>query len=120
MEKLFRTRVDRFEIEDSLRLGEVEKLVEEGRLAEKIIPVDQMFSSLPEFVSEGEELDRLLHNGNFFPLSFVPDGTAASWKKDGQETAIRVYDSSRRFVGIYLYAEDEGKWKPKKIFLGGD
>jgi tRNA pseudouridine55 synthase len=38
MEKLFRTRVDRFEIEDSLRLGEVEKLVEEGRLAEKIIP----------------------------------------------------------------------------------
>ena len=35
MEKLFRTRVDRFEIEDSLRLGEVEKLVEEGRLAEK-------------------------------------------------------------------------------------
>ena len=120
MEKLFRTRVDRFEIEDSLRLGEVEKLVEEGRLAEKIIPVDQMFSSLPEFVSEGEELDRLLHNGNFFPLSFVPDGTAAGWKKDGQETAIRVYDSSRRFVGIYLYAEDEGKWKPKKIFLGGD
>ena len=120
MEKLFRTRVDRCEIEDSLRLGEVEKLVEEGRLAEKIIPVDQMFSSLPEFVSEGEELDRLLHNGNFFPLSFVPDGTAAGWKKDGQETAIRVYDSSRRFVGIYLYAEDEGKWKPKKIFLGGD
>ena len=120
MEKLFRSRVDRFEIEDSLRLGEVEKLVEEGRLAEKIIPVDQMFSSLPEFVSEGEELDRLLHNGNFFPLSFVPDGTAAGWKKDGQETAIRVYDSSRRFVGIYLYAEDEGKWKPKKIFLGGD
>lgn len=95
--------------------------MEEGRLAEKIIPVDQMFSSLPEFVSEGEELDRLLHNGNFFPLSFVPDGSGRpSWKKDGQETAIRVYDSSRRFVGIYLYAEDEGKWKPKKIFLGGD
>ena len=152
MEKLVRTKVDRFEITESLRLDEVEELTAAGRLDEKIVPVDQMFSSLPEFVSEGDELDRLLHNGNFFSRDFIPGTLVDEWmhKLQGdpeyaaeevedaenveteescgdagdsgmaQELRIRVYDSGRRFVGIYSYAEEENKWKPKKIFLGGD
>ena len=154
MEKLVRTKVDRFEIAESLRLDEVEALTASGRLEEKVVPVDQMFSSLPEFVSKGEELDRLLHNGNFFSREFIPDPLVNEWMRRQQrqdqsereageadpadtgdsadsgdsalhgrealELGIRVYDSSRRFVGIYSYAEEERKWKPKKIFLGGD
>lgn len=120
MEKLIRTKVDRFEIGQSLRLGEVERLAKEGRLADKIVPVDQMFSSFPEFTSEGEELDRLLHNGNFFASEFIQEEKISEWRKEGQELRIRVYDSGRKFVGIYFYAEEENKWKPRKIFLGGD
>lgn len=149
MEKLVRTKVDRFEIAESLRLDEVEALTASGRLDEKIVSVDQMFSSLPEFVSGGEELDRLLHNGNFFSRDFIPGTLVDEWMQklqgdtehmtekveavesgecsgsagDGgtaQELRIRVYDSGRRFVGIYSYVEEENKWKPKKIFLGGD
>ena len=148
MEKLVRTKVDRFEIAESLRLDEVEALTASGRLDEKIVPVDQMFSSLPEFVSGGEELDRLLHNGNFFSQDFIPGTLVDEWMQklqgdtehtaekveavesgesggagDGgtaQELRIRVYDSGRRFVGIYSYVEEENRWKPKKIFLGGD
>lgn len=154
MEKLVRTKVDRFEITESLRLDEVEALTASGRLEEKVVPVDQMFSSLPEFVSEGEELDRLLHNGNFFPREFIPDRLVNEWMcrqrrqsepdcaageagwtdtgngadsgdsvmhgSDAIQLQIRVYDSSRRFVGIYSYVKEERKWKPKKIFLGGD
>lgn len=152
MEKLVRTKVDRFEIAESLRLDEVEELTASGRLDEKIVPVDQMFSSLPEFISQGEELDRLLHNGNFFSRDFIPGTLVDEWmqklqgdpehaaekvedaktikaggsrggaEEDGtaQELRIRVYDSGRRFVGIYSYVEEENKWKPKKIFLGGD
>lgn len=154
MEKLVRTKVDRFEIAESLRLDEVEALTVLGRLEDKIVPVDQMFSSLPEFVSGGEELDRLLHNGNFFSREFLPDTLVNEWMcrqqrqdqseraageadpadtgdsadsgdsalhgREALELGIRVYDSSSRFVGIYSYAEEERKWKPKKIFLGGD
>lgn len=120
MEKLIRTKVDRFEIGQSLRLDEVERLAKEGRLADKIVPVDQMFSSFPEFTSEGEELDRLLHNGNFFASEFIQEEKISEWRKEGQELRIRVYDSGRKFVGIYFYAEEENKWKPRKIFLGGD
>lgn len=128
MEKLIRTKVDRFEIADSLRLDQVEKLAAEGNLNEKIVPVDQMFSFCPEFVSEGDELDRLLHNGNFFSGNFIPETLTREWRtgKDPEKTPdvdsmwIRVYDSHRRFTGIYSYIEEEGKWKPRKIFLGGD
>ena len=42
----------RFEIEDRPAPGEVENWWKKAG-AEKIIPVDQMFSSLPEFVPEG-------------------------------------------------------------------
>ena len=96
----------------------MEKLVEEGRLAEKSFRSIRCFHPCRSLSQKEEELDRSLHNGNFFPLSFVPDGTAAGWKKDGQETAIRVYDSDRRFVGIYLYAEDEGQMETKENFSG--
>lgn len=112
MEKLIRTKVDRFEIEESLRLDEVERLAAEGKLTEKIVPIDQMFASYPEFVSEGTELDRLLHNGNTFMKEII--------REELNDTPVRIYDSHRRFVGIYKYDEEEGKWKPRKIFLGGD
>ena len=109
MEKLIRTKAERFTIEESLTLAQVEQLVREGRLEEKIVPVDEMFQNCPSFCSETPELDKLLHNGNPFSAE---GGSAQGW--------FRVYDSSRNFIGIYEYRAEERKWKPKKIFLGGD
>lgn len=138
MESLVRTRVERFAIEDSLTLSEVETLVSEGRAAEKIIPVDQMFSQYPEFHSSGGELDKLLANGNTFPHHLavqteaqrkeaaldgaftLPETCSAVRRASGYPCWLRVYDSAGRFIGIYEYYADEEKWKPKKIFLGGD
>lgn len=140
MDKLVRTKVDRFEIAGSLRLKRVEELAAKGMLSEHILPIDQMFEHCPEFVSEGGELDGLLHNGNFFSKDFIPQDLYRRWKNTLRERAeagatgdiamekelgpesmwIRVYDSERRFIGIYSYVQEEEKWKPKKIFLGGD
>lgn len=117
MEHLTRTQVERFCLEDSLKLSEVEQLVSEGRVEEKIVSVDQMFSQYPEFHSMGGELDKLLVNGNTFPNRFLTD---TAWKECADSSWLRVYDSTGRFVGIYEYHADEEKWKPKKIFLGGD
>lgn len=162
MESLLRTQVDRFLLEDSLRLSEAEELVREGRIEERIIPVDQMFAGLLEFTSGDAGLDRLLANGNFFlagqakgsfrPGSGSEDGrfgeAAHGPGKDCFEDAAcppekassegtsrplqipsggfedgslcRVYDSGRRFIGVYEYRAGEKKWKPRKIFLGGE
>ena len=75
MEKLIRTRVDRFAIGDSLRLSEVEALAKAGQIEDRIVPVDGMFEDCPAYVSESEVLDKLLQNGNFRPFSsesFMP------------------------------------------------
>ena len=43
MKELLRTRVERFGLEDSIRLGEIAQLQKEGILEEKIIAIDEMF-----------------------------------------------------------------------------
>ncbi len=113
MEKLIRTRVDRFEISDSLRLSEVEEIKDAGNIDEKIVPVDKMFENYPEYVSSNELLDKLLKNGNPFSKDLGPS------VKDSKQL-IRVYDSSREFIGLYAYQPEKQQWKPRKIFLGGE
>lgn len=123
MEHLLRTQVDRFQVKDSLTLSQVEELVNAGTIEEQIIPVDQMFSGLPAFCSEDETLDRLLANGNFF----LKEQARGRWENSAEEGGLeqdgrmcRVYDGSSRFIGVYEYRAAEKKWKPRKIFLGGD
>lgn len=123
MEHLLRTQVDRFQVKDSLTLSQVEDLVNAGTIEEQIIPVDQMFSGLPAFCSEDETLDRLLANGNFF----LKEQARGRWENSAEEGGLeqngrmcRVYDGSSRFIGVYEYRAAEKKWKPRKIFLGGD
>ena len=123
MEHLLRTQVDRFLVKDSLTLSQVEELVKDGAIQERIVPVDQMFSHFPAFYSEDETLDRLLSNGNFFLKSqargqWEPDAGQDTLEQDG--SMCRVYDGSGRFIGVYEYRASEKKWKPRKIFLGGD
>ena len=123
MEKLVRTQSGRFFLEDSLRLSEVEHLAADGKLGERIVPVDAVFDSYPAFYSDQERLDKLLQNGNAFPASFVPDGlfgTARECAEDLDGARLRVYDSGRRFIGVYEYESGKERWKPKKIFPGGD
>lgn len=125
MEKLIRTRVERFTIGESLTLSQVEQLARDGRLMEKVVPVDAMFRNCPAFCSETPELDRLLHNGNPFPAEDEALKTCGAQETAGHaEQAgpawLRVYDRGRNFIGIYEYRAEEKKWKPKKIFLGGD
>ena len=123
MEHLLRTQVDRFQVKDSLTLSQVEELVKAGTIEEHIISVDQMFSGLPAFCSEDETLDRLLANGNFF----LKGQARGRWENGAEEGGLeqdsrmcRVYDGSSRFIGVYEYRAAEKKWKPRKIFLGGD
>lgn len=113
MEHLLRTQVERFCVKDSLTLSQVEKLRDEGELEGRIIPVDQMFSDYPSAYTL-PEYDSLVHNGNQVKLAqiqseHVPD----------LSVLIRIYDSSRCFIGIYEYVPEKEWFQPRKIFLGG-
>lgn len=63
MERLKRTRVDRFLLEDSLTLAQIEALRDENRLSEVIVAVDEMFADYPAVCTRPEG-DSLVHNGN--------------------------------------------------------
>ena len=64
MESLIRTRVDRFVIEESLRLDEIESLRDLEELSRHVLPVDSVFESLPRLsMAAGGEGDKLVHNG---------------------------------------------------------
>ena len=131
MEKLIRTRVDRFVIGDSLRLSEVEALAKAGQIEDRIVPVDGMFEDCPAYVSESEVLDKLLQNGNPFPKGLGPrDGCLVQIgsslaehqvSADGNSEMvlpdsgiIRVYDSANQFIGLYAYQPEKKQWKEER------
>ncbi len=127
MESLLRTRVDRFKLEDSLTLSQIEKLRDEGRVEEHVVPVEGVFLGLPALVTKPGDGDKLVHNGNPFPaeLAVEADGLAET---GGGLTAsaadhfdgVRVYDSAHHFIGVYRYSEEKRRYQPQKIFLGGN
>ena len=112
MKELLRTKVGRFEIKDSLKLDDLQKLKEEGRLGKVVLPVEEVFKDLPEIRSETEELDKLLKNGNPFRSRAVKNVT------DGD--MFRVYHSDGTFIGVFRYDAEKRMYYPEKIFLGGN
>ncbi len=128
MESLLRTRVDRFCLEDSLTLSQIEALRDEGRVEEHVLPVDSVFLDYPKFCMKRGEGDKLVHNGNpfrdaeelFTVESSNGRNTAVLEKNEkGGCFTVRVYDSEDQFIGLYQYEEEKQRYRPQKIFLGG-
>ena len=133
MESLLRTRVDRFFLEDSLKLAEIEALRDSGEIERYVMPVDEVFLNLPRLDMMPGDGDKLVHNGNpFVPeLSRIGTESAAEQKTESGANAVgtacshrlpqaRVYDSAGQFIGIYGYDEDKKRYQPQKVFLGGN
>lgn len=110
MEKLLRTKVGGFMIEDSLRLEQIEILKDIGQLDEHIISIDSIFPDYPK-ITVKEEFKKLLDNGNPFYSRQVE--MSEHLKADGP---VRVYDEQGNFHAVYEYAEKEHRFKPIKIF----
>lgn len=125
MEHLLRTQVGPFLLEDSIKLSEVEMLMEKGEIENRMFSVESIFENCGQIVSQNPFLDRLLLNGNPFTNELAADSRitpvdAKDFKMLEDGEWFRVYDSKNQFIGVYEYREAEERWKPKKIFLGGD
>ncbi|MCC8142094.1 MAG: tRNA pseudouridine(55) synthase TruB [Lachnospiraceae bacterium] len=109
MEQLTRLSSAGFEIEDALRLDDIVRLQEEGRLAACIHPVEEMFSDSPA-VRTKRSADRLLYNGNRIPAGQIE----GSLPEDSQ---IRMRDSAGVFCGIYRCDDPDQGCYPVRMFL---
>lgn len=108
MESLIRTRAGSFSLNTAVRLSEVEKIRDEGRLDDILVKVDDLFDY--EKIHMQPEADKAVHNGNVF----YKRDTVENIKVNGYAL---VYDSEGIFIGIYEYKPEESRYKPFKMFL---
>lgn len=113
MEELLRIKSGQFEINDSIKIDDVKKYVDDGRISDIMKPVDGVFEKYQKCIVK-KEYNVLIYNGNKFSPQNVLNRTDA---KDGEE--VRVYDEDDFFIGIYRYNGNEKKYVPVKMFLTG-
>ena len=111
MEKLTRTKVSSFYIEDAITLSQLQQLKEEDKVSEKVVPVDKVFEHLPAFHVKNKYL-AMVKNGNALYPNQLVEGKEASV---GVEA--RIYDMQEHFYGVYAFDEANNRMKPVKMFL---
>lgn len=111
MKSLLRTQVERFSLEGAKKLSEIEVLAKADRVSDIVVSVEEMFSQLPA-ITVKEPYEKAVQNGN--PL-FLRQITGKTGWMDGEQ--VRVYDSAKRFYGIYAFQVMKGSFKPVKMFL---
>lgn len=119
MDSLLRTRVERFSIQDSIRLDEAEALMGDGRLEEKLVPVEEMFEKMPKRYLKPQAA-RLVRNGNPFRPEDVlrTEGEREEAAPNGEDgRLVRVYDEKQRFIAIYAWHPKEDNYKIVRMFF---
>ena len=118
MKSLLRTKVDRFELADSHKLSELEKMMHEGRIGEVLLPVDEVFAACPA-VRIRQESDRLIQNGNPFGKEDITETTGERLPEgtELERNCVRVYNSEGDFRGLYRREQGGRRYKPEKMFL---
>ena len=111
MEQLVRTKVSRFELQESVTLARVEEYQNAGRIQELLTPIDAMFSAY-EAVSLKEEFLPLVYNGNVFMPKHLGQPIAL---EDGKK--VRVYNEKNQFLAIYKYVKENHLFKIEKMFF---
>ena len=113
MQSLVRTRVGNFLLDNALKLGEIEKLVSQGRILDHLLAVDQMLDNYGKIVVR-REYNKLIYNGNIFYEKQTQEIQTSK-----EEKHYRVYDADNKFIAIYAYNNEKGVFRPVKMFLTG-
>ena len=100
MESLLRTQVERFSIEDSLKLSQIEALVQEEKIDEKNCFRGRNVFFLSGYLAQ-PQFDKMLQNGNPVPC-----------KQNTLQERVRMYTSSGIFIGIYEWNASKQQYKP--------
>ena len=111
MEKLVRTRVSEFKIENSLTLKEVEMLVAEEDFS-FVQAVDSVFLNYPRATAE-KKYEKFIINGNRLEAYMLIEESIGL-----RNQPVRIYDEEGCFIGIYGYDEKQNNYKPVKLFIG--
>lgn len=111
MEKLVRTKVERFDVKDSITLEQIEEFRDNETLHKYILPIDEMLDKYSKCIV-AENAEKLVYNGNIFTTR---NTLLKMNNEDGQ--TVRVYTCDGKFVGLYGFEADKQIYRPLKMFL---
>ena len=112
MEELKRTKVSCFELSDSYTLSEIAALKEEGKLLERLTPIDAMFEQYKKAVVFTKWAP-LVYNGNAVCAKAF---TFESAEKILDKEIVRVYDGDENFIALYQYDAKKDEYSIIKMF----
>lgn len=116
LKSLLRSEVHGFLLSDALKLSEIEKLKEDEKLDEHILPVDALLDAYP-ILSVKDSQIKYLENGNKLSVnSFTDKNEALRIINETPDTMVRVYKDGQ-FTALYTYIKEDGNFKPYKMFL---
>lgn len=101
MSALRRTEAGAFSVENAVTIAEVQRLSGEGRLEERLLPVDSLFSAHPACTASPRE-EKRIRCGNSYPCSL-------------EEGLYRVYAENGDF--LMLGRSEDGSMKTIKSFF---
>lgn len=110
METLLRTKVSIFELQDALRLSEIQAYKDQGRFQDCVMSVDAIFPEYRKLVLTGERQLALAYHGNIF---YVKE---KAFPLEDNEY-VRVYDSDGVFIAIYRYNAKKDRFHIVTMFL---
>ena len=108
MTALERTKVGMFSKENSYSLAQIQKLRDENRLEEIVIPVESCFEQYERILVK-PFATKMLRNGNelyYDMLTKIPT-----------MERCRICDAQGRFYGVFLTQNDKKTVKPWKMFF---
>lgn len=109
MQSLVRIKTAGFDISGSRTLGEMQRLKDEDRLSEAVLPLEAVFQNYRKVHVMDADTDRLVINGNPFYNADAAQNECGS--------PVCVYSMDGRFVGIYEFVREKRMFYPQKIFL---
>ncbi len=109
MESLVRNKVGDFDIENAIKIEEIEKIYNENNIDKVLLPVDYVFSSYPKGVILDDSKKYAL-NGAKLGMSNLVDGRINFELHEenvkNNNNFLRLYLENGKFVGLYKRVKD--------------
>jgi len=113
MEKLLRTKVGKFYVNESLKLSKIQELTDQGQINSVLISTEEMFDYSRIYIKESSS--KVIYNGNIFLDSDIERTECKDKENISINCSVKVYDYNGRFIGVYEKLGN--KYKPVKMFF---
>ena len=111
MKELTRTSAGGFSIDDAVTLSQIEAIASEGRISEKIVPVEELFLDCLRVRTLTAQAQKKLLNGNALTTSEL------SLPPAGAGDLIRMCTSEGSFLAIYRFEPGKKRYVPYRMFI---